>query len=234
MKLLVSVRDIPEARLALAAGVNLLDLKEPSQGSLGATEPSLWSAVSRLAAGQVPVSAALGELNEREPEQLSALCAATAELSYVKLGLAGMQEEASWLQQWSEFAQWLPAAVQPVAVAYADAHLAASPPVEAVIAGAAKLGWSTLLVDTFDKQQGNLLTHCSLSELGAMIALARRHGMRMLLAGSLHFEAIRAISTLPQRPDFIAVRGAVCSAGREGALDGGRLEELVGMLKEIG
>jgi uncharacterized protein (UPF0264 family) len=62
-----------------------------------------------------------------------------------------------------------------------------------------------------------LLNRVNADELAELIALARVHGMRPVLAGSLTREAIREIVALA--PDYIAVRGAVCRAGRTGTLD---------------
>src|SRR6476620_4190786 len=60
--LLVSVRSAVEALAALAGGADVIDVKEPSQGSLGAADDNTISAVVRAVAGRAPVSAALGEL----------------------------------------------------------------------------------------------------------------------------------------------------------------------------
>ena len=40
-KLLVSVRSVAEARIALAGGVDLIDVKEPRRGSLGAADAGI-------------------------------------------------------------------------------------------------------------------------------------------------------------------------------------------------
>ena len=60
--LLVSVRSAAEARIALEAGADLIDVKEPRRGALGAADPAVWKDVCRAVAGRVPVSVALGEL----------------------------------------------------------------------------------------------------------------------------------------------------------------------------
>ena len=61
-RLLVSVRSADEALQAVAAGVDLVDVKEPSRGSLGRADWSQTLAILRAVAGRRPVSAALGEL----------------------------------------------------------------------------------------------------------------------------------------------------------------------------
>ena len=55
-QLLVSVRDAAEALFAVAAGADLIDVKEPSRGPLGApdrqTLDAVLAAVAGLRAGQ--------------------------------------------------------------------------------------------------------------------------------------------------------------------------------------
>ena len=52
---LASVRDVSEAAIALAAGADIVDLKEPSRGALGAVEPATIAAVLRHIAGRARV-----------------------------------------------------------------------------------------------------------------------------------------------------------------------------------
>ncbi len=61
-RLLVSVRNSEEAAVALAAVVDLIDVKEPRSGSLGAATVDVIDGVLRLVNGHRPVSVALGEL----------------------------------------------------------------------------------------------------------------------------------------------------------------------------
>src|SRR5207248_4650901 len=84
-KLLVSVRNRAEAEAALAGGADLIDVKEPKRGALGAADARTLAAVVAAVAGRRPVSAALGELREtfwKGPPALPGL-------AYVKWGLAG-------------------------------------------------------------------------------------------------------------------------------------------------
>ena len=58
--LLVSVRDVTEAAGVLSAGVDLVDVKEPAAGSLGAAAPGVWKQVVDQVAGSTLISLALG------------------------------------------------------------------------------------------------------------------------------------------------------------------------------
>lgn len=62
--LLVSVRNAKEAMAALVGGADLIDVKEPLAGSLGAATPKTWQEIGEVVGGEKPLSAALGELHD--------------------------------------------------------------------------------------------------------------------------------------------------------------------------
>src|SRR4051794_5815895 len=96
-RLLVSVRNKQEAALALAAGVDLIDIKEPRAGALGAADVRTIEDIVDLVNGRAPLSAALGELTQ--PLRLPARLA--RELRYLKLGLAGAARKPDWRKLWN-------------------------------------------------------------------------------------------------------------------------------------
>ncbi len=59
---LASVRDAEEAELALRAGADIVDLKDPGQGALGALAPDTIAACVKHVAGRAPISATIGDL----------------------------------------------------------------------------------------------------------------------------------------------------------------------------
>src|SRR4051812_37742249 len=90
--LLVSVRNIVEARAALAGGCDVLDVKAPERGSLGMAVAEEIErivcetmAVRRQGPDPIPVSAALGEAREWLDLQLPPP-ALPHGLTYLKLG----------------------------------------------------------------------------------------------------------------------------------------------------
>ena len=62
MKLLVSVVSADEARIAAAAGADIVDVKNPAEGSLGAPSPAVIAAVRDAVGAERPVSAAIGDM----------------------------------------------------------------------------------------------------------------------------------------------------------------------------
>lgn len=223
-RLLVSVRNADEARLALAAGVDLIDVKAPEGGSLGFAG---WRAIGDVleAVGErAPVSAALGELAEFD---LSGLSEMPDGLAYVKAGLSGEASRWDWRARLGRLRDRLPTAAKLVAVAYAD-RTAKAPAAPEVLAAAEELGCAAALVDTFDKSRGPLTAHWSPGEIADWIGGARSAGMLSVVAGSLAIDGIGDL--LPLGPDYVAVRGAVCQAGRTSAIDAMKLERLVATL----
>jgi uncharacterized protein (UPF0264 family) len=186
--------------------------------------------VLRVVGGRAPVSAALGELLRGDRDSASALAAQTAGLAFAKIGLAGAAAFGDWPQQWRAAVACLPPRVMPVAVAYADWPAVEAPRPEAVIDAGAELGCSMLLIDTFCKARGDLLSHLPLAPLERVMSRARRHGMQVVLAGSLTKLLVRCV--LPLAPALVAVRGAACRPDRRGAIDAALVRELAAILRQ--
>ena len=227
--LLVSVRSAAEAELALAGGADLIDVKEPRNGALGAAEPAVWGEVLRTVAGRVPVSAALGELLD---EDVCELAAQARGLAFAKLGLAGCQKRDGWLRRWFAALDALPRSASAVPVAYADWPAAEAPSPSVALALAAQSRAKTLLLDTFDKRRGNLLEVLSWDSLAEIAAEARRAGVRLVLAGSLDAAAIARLLLLA--PAWFGVRGAACRGGRSGTIETALVKSLVRSVMSAG
>ena len=259
MRLLVSVRDADEAKVALAAGVDLIDVKEPLRGALGAADAEQIAAVVREVNGRVPVSAALGELfvatqsavgyvpvpatNAESqvdsngtgayhwPVCRNSAANPLAGIQFAKFGLAEATKNPRWREIWANAIQQLPAGVKSVAVVYADWRACDAPSPGEVIDLGLQLGCAAVLIDTHDKTQGRLLDYCSLNELESLVERAREQNLITVLGGSLDLPAIRLIA--PLRPDFAAVRTAVCETHRAGRMDETRVRKLVQLLAEL-
>jgi len=224
-RLLVSVRNLAEARVALEAGVDLLDVKEPHQGPLGAATPETISAVAQCADGRVPTSAALGELIDFDCQ------AGGARLSvdYAKLGLAGCSDLANWPAHWRAAWQVLPPRCGRIAVAYADYRQARAPAPEEVLEQALAAGCAGLLVDTFDKGSGTVFSHCADTALRHWCAVAQQAGLLFVLAGGLRGDEIGRACEVG--PDYVGLRGAVCRGDRQQAIDAALVAALVDELR---
>ena len=94
MKLLVSVVDAGEAHVAAAAGADIVDVKNPAEGSLGAPTPGVIADVRAAVPAELPVSAAIGDMpNLPGTAALAAVGAARSGATFVKVGLWGVSTE---------------------------------------------------------------------------------------------------------------------------------------------
>lgn len=226
-RLLISVRNAAEAADALAAGADLIDVKEPMRGALGMADGATICAVLAAVDGCVPTSIALGELvDEHELPELERLPA------YAKFGLAGAGRLADWPAMLRSAIAGLPRGVQSVAVAYADWRVASAPAPHEVLAAAVEHGCRGLLLDTFTKSGGSLVAHLAISELRDLVCGARRQNLVTVIAGGLKKDDLANLA--PLQPDYFGFRGAVCRGGREAALDPERIRTLACFLRTAG
>ncbi|MFQ5730342.1 MAG: (5-formylfuran-3-yl)methyl phosphate synthase, partial [Planctomycetaceae bacterium] len=127
-KLLVSVRNVDEAREAIAGGCDILDVKEPANGSLGMADVRAIRDVCHIARTvSCPTSAALGET--RDWFGRDDIPDIPDELHYVKLGTAGLTKATDWARKWRDVRDRFEVAagrrLNWIAVAYADRQQAA-------------------------------------------------------------------------------------------------------------
>lgn len=209
--LLVSVRSRVEAESALRGGAAIIDIKEPSRGPLGKADDATIAAVIECVAGRRPVSAALGEMIDQVPS------IPRARLGFVKWGLSRHGRASEWrhvLAQLINKRQCDHPRI--VVVAYADWQIAQAPSVAEVARFACQFPDIVFMIDTFDKtldpQTGarrTLLDWLTADEVFRHCEQCRQAGVEVALAGSLTENAIERLK--PVRPDWFAVRGAVCS-----------------------
>src|SRR5262245_19700394 len=213
--LLVSVRSAAEALAALDGGADLIDVKEPSRGPLGAADRNVVEQVVLAVGGRVPVSVALGEWAEYSSGPLP------AGVSFAKWGLSGLADS-------------FPRAVRavrnhgggglPVLVAYADHERAGSPPVERLVGAACELSFPAFLIDTAVKDGATLLDYLNPLTLAQLRSRLAASGVRVAFAGSLDLVASRHLR--PLAPDWFAVRGAACVGGRDGPVAADQVRQL--------
>ena len=215
-KMLASVASLHEAQQALAWGADIIDLKNPNDGALGAVALDVIAATVRVIAGQRLLSATIGDT----PDDVLALkhkihtFAATG-IDIIKIGIATSQwPKATQYQSgtWQCLRQE-PASVRLVAVLFADQQ-----PDFTFIDTLANCGFYGAMLDTADKFSGGLRTHQSNEKLAAFVSRVRARGLLCGLAGSLCVADVEPLLEL--QPDYLGFRGALCrGTSRTEALD---------------
>jgi uncharacterized protein (UPF0264 family) len=227
MFLLVSPCSIEEASRSLAA--DIIDVKRPAEGSLGANFPWVIRAVKGMT--DKPVSAAIGDFGYRPGSAaLAAYGAGCAGADYVKIGL---------MFDGKERAREVIAAVvravkgefpekSVVIAAYSDyARLGTIPPFEAACI-AADEGADVAMVDTGLKDGRSTFDFMDEETLAGFTEANRGSGLRTALAGSLRFEDIARLKRI--NPDIIGVRGMVCGGDRSATIEPALVEKALRMI----
>lgn len=223
-RLLVSVRDAAEASLLVDLAVEVIDVKEPDNGSLGCVDLACLEQICRLVGRRRTISMALGELRE---ERAWDPAKTPNEVRYAKLGLAGCRGLPDWRVAWRRELARLPSHVQPVAVVYADDGANAPAPQE-IVESAAVLDCAAVLVDTHSKIGGGLLSHWNLDRITEFVQETSRLGMFAVIAGGVTLDDLPSI--MPARPRLIGVRGAVCGGRRKNSIRVEQVQEFAARL----
>jgi len=232
MRLLVSVVDRLEAQEAVRGGADIIDVKNPSEGALGAQPPQVIREVSAVLPPRYELSATIGDLpNLPGTASLAALGAAVAGADYVKAGLLGvstMDEAVKLLAAIVEALEGYRHGKRAVAAGYGDHRAFGSLPPVLLPSAAAKAGCYGILIDLKTKGSGKLFGYCGEEELRSLIREAHGLGLKVALAGGLEESDIARVAAL--EADILGIRRAVCNS-RDWV--GGRLDgRLVSRFKE--
>jgi len=214
MKVLISPQSIEEAQVCLSAGVEIVDVKNPDEGSLGANFPWVIREIKDRVQGRALLSATVGDVPFK-PGTVSqaALGAITAGADYVKVGLYGItdrQQTYAVMSAVKRAAAMVSREVTVVACAYADAARIGAIDALSAIQPVKDAGCDGIMIDTAIKDGKSLFSHLDLTTLKRFVLEARERKLLTALAGSItkeHLDALQAIG-----PDIIGVRGAVCES----------------------
>jgi len=211
LKLLISVKDYREALKIKDSRFNILDIKNPAEGSLGANFPQQINKIRRLYSG-FPISAAGGDMpNLPGLASLVSYGLANCRVDYIKIGLYGPKEteEAVYLLQNVKSAV-RESGYSPniIAVSYADyaENNTLNPLFLPEIA--AKADIDGVMIDTLNKSGKNLFDFMEVDELKKFVSSSAESGLLNALAGSLKAEDIDLLMEIGA--DIIGFRGAVC------------------------
>lgn len=218
--MLASVTSPAEAETVRACGADIIDMKDPSDGALGALDPSVAAEIVARLAGHKLVSAAAGASHESPEAALVAAGAMAATgADYVKVGLSTDQIGADSIRALGSLA----GRTRLVGVLFADRA-----PDLGFLRLMAESGFAAAMLDTATKGKGRLLDHMGVAAIHGFVDRCRAEDLMCGLAGSL--EAPDVPRLLPLRPDYLGFRGALCH-GR--ARDAGINADAVQLIRDL-
>jgi uncharacterized protein (UPF0264 family) len=235
LKLLISPQNEKEAVEAIAGGADIIDVKNPEEGALGANFPWVIKRIKEIAPKNVEVSCTIGEApNLVGSMSLAAFGAASLGVEYVKVGLYGLKtvDKALFLlQSVTRAAKTCNPKIKVVATGYADAERACSIDPLLVPEIAFKAHADLAMIDTAVKDGKNLFDFLTNEKIREFIDSAHSYGLKAALAGSLRKQDLPAIFSLGA--DVAGLRGAACtnSDRLKGYITEEKVRELVDVVK---
>lgn len=228
MKLLVSPVNKEEAIIASKGGADIVDVKNPKEGSLGANFPWIIKEIKEAVNGKQPISATIGDFNYKPgTAALAAFGAAVAGADYIKVGLYDIQTQEQALELLTKITRAVKdydSTKKIVASGYSDYKRINSISPLLLPAVAAEAGADVVMVDTAIKDGKSTFKFMDEKELKKFTDLAHKYGLENAIAGSLRFEDLPMLERI--RPDIIGVRGMVCGGDRSTAIRRELVEKL--------
>jgi (5-formylfuran-3-yl)methyl phosphate synthase len=208
--MLASVTNPAEAEAVWAGGADIIDLKDPAKGALGALDADVAAGIVRSVGKRKPVSAAAGSSLGAPWAVVDAVAAMAATgVDYVKVGFSPGKAGADCVRALGPHAS----NTKLVGVLFADCE-----PDLDMLALMANNGFTGAMLDTAKKGAGRLLDHMDVAALDRFIDRCRENGLASGLAGSL--EAPDVPRLLPLQPSYLGFRGSLCQGRlRECAID---------------
>ena len=226
-QLLISVKNVKETLIALDAGVDIIDLKDPDNGALGAldidTSANILQAISGTAivSATTIVSATVGEHHASLIDLIFDIkTRVEIGADIVKIAVTELFYEADFM---IEMAKLTNEGVKIVAVFFADESIDLN-----LLKKSQQMGFFGAMLDTKSKQQ-NLLKSLTTSDLEIFTQKCNQYQLKYGLAGSLQSQDIESL--IKFKPTYIGFRGGVCENNmRKSALSAYKVLDVKNML----
>ena len=228
-KLLVSVTNVEEALMALNAGADIIDLKDPNIGALGALPLTIISEIVSAVNNRAVISSTVGESHQDIVSLIKAIQQpAMLGVDIVKVAIdmmlaTDLVDDVDFLYLVSKQSK---NNIKLVAVLFVDHKLDLN-----VLSKLKLLGFYGVMLDTAHKNGKNLIYHLSIEELETFIKLCQQYQFVTGLAGSLYADSVTKLSNL--KPNYLGFRGGVChDFKRQSTLDKVKIIEIKNLLQE--
>lgn len=221
-QLLISVKNVEEAKLALAAGVNIIDLKDPNVGALGALDLEVSLEIVKLIKGSQLISSTIGEHHASlNGLILTIKQRAAIGVDIVKIATSDIFYHIDFVDEMLKLCQ---TGIKIVAVFFADSAIDLN-----LLAKLQQAGFYGAMLDTQHKQH-DLLQLQSKQALHLFTQHCHQYELSCGLAGSLKPQYIDALIEI--NPTYIGFRGGVCNNSlRTNGLNQAKMEEVLKMLR---
>lgn len=214
-QLLISVTSLDEAQMALENGADIIDLKDPSAGALGALPVELITSIVSFVNKQKLTSATIGD-QPMQPDLLVQHVNAVAKtgVDYIKIGFF---ESCDYQPCLDALACITHRGVKLIAVLFAEYRYP-----NGLIDAIKNAGFIGVMLDTAKKNGLTFMDYYSNEQRAAFAQQVLTTGLTFGLAGSLKSQDIAMLNSL--NPTYLGFRGGVCENNqREQRLNGEKI-----------
>ena len=225
-----------EASEAAWGGADIIDVKNPQEGALGANYPWIIKQIREITPKNIEVSCTLGDVpNLPGSICLAALGAASLGVDYIKVGLYGFktaQDAIFLLKNVSKAAKEYNSKIKVAAVGYADAKKVCALDPMLIPEIAFKAQADLAMLDTAIKDGKNLFDYLRPEKVEQFISETHKLGLKAALAGSLRKQDLPLVYSLGA--DVAGLRGAACTHNDrvKGQINRTRVQKLVETLRK--
>jgi len=235
--LLISPINTEEALEAIKGGADIIDVKNPKEGSLGANFPWVIKNIRKMTPEGMHVSATLGDVPYKPGTvSLAAAGAVVSGADYIKVGLYGTKnynEALEVMENVVKSVREFDEDALVVASGYADAHrVGAIDPME-IPRVTADSGANLAMVDTAVKDGKTLFDFMDKDKLQEFNNSIHDYGLKSALAGSVKKEQLQLLYEIGC--DVVGIRGAACTGGdrNKGSINRTAVLELKNMIENF-
>ena len=211
--MLASVKSVKEAKIVIENDVDIVDIKNPKEGALGALNYGAVKCIVKTVNRRMPVSATVGDLDINDADVLKKIMhMASTGVDFVKVGLFSDSVSENYLDAISHACE---KGIKIVIVMFAEDKHQGN-----IHSTLIDSGVSGLMMDTRSKSGKRLIELMNRVELQSFVSEVHARGLFCGLAGALTHQDIPEL--LAYRPDYLGFRGALCQDN-----------ERVGVLSEV-
>jgi hypothetical protein len=213
--LLVSPINHEEAIESIKGGADIVDVKNPKEGSLGANFPWVIKDIRSITPNDKLVSATLGDVPYKPGTvSLAAMGAQTSGADYIKVGLYGTKNYEEACEVMTNVVKTIKSQNSDnivVAAGYADAHRIDSVSPLEIPKIAKDSACDLAMLDTAIKDGKSLFDYLSLKDLEKFSKESHNYGLKVAFAGSIKKDQLKDLNDIDC--DVVGVRGAACIDG---------------------
>ena len=235
MKLLISPRNKTEAIEAIKGGANIIDIKNPFEGALGANFPWVIEEILDIVPKNIETSCTIGEMSKLPGSlSLAARGAASTGVNYIKAGLSGLRKPEEAINLMSKVVRAVKnfdSEIKVVIVGYADAEKIGSINPLLVPIITANVSADIAMIDTSIKNGKSLFNFLTKKQIKNFVDSSHKLKLKTALAGSIKKTDLADIQS--SGTDILGIRGAACTNENRlyGKITRKKVQEIINYLR---